>query len=42
MKFEVGDDFSRILFGYDISREEVSKQFMDDISSIPDPTLRKR
>ena len=39
MKFEVRDDFSIILFGDEISREVVSKQFGDDFSSISDPTL---
>ena len=38
MKFEVGDDLSKILFWDDISREVVSKQFEDDFFSIPDPT----
>ena len=32
MKFQVGDDFSKILFGDDSSREIVPKQFGDDFS----------
>ena len=39
MKFEVGDDFSKTLFGDDTSREVVSTQFGDEFSSISDPTL---
>ena len=34
MKFKVGDDFSKILFGDDISTEIVPWKFGDDFSSI--------
>ena len=39
MKSEDVEDFSKILSGDDISREVAAKQFGDDFSSIPDPTL---